>query len=102
MTLRPGAWFAALLPIPALLLLGFGSPGARRNRLLGLLMLWVTLAGLIVIPACSGGSGGNGGGGGGGGGGGTPAGAYTITITGKDANGAAQSNTAPTVQITVN
>jgi hypothetical protein len=33
---------------------------------------------------------------------GTPAGTYTLTITGKDANGLTQSNTAPTVSVTVN
>jgi hypothetical protein len=57
------------------------------------------LVGLIILPAC--GSGG-GNGGGGGGSSGTPAGNYTITITGKDANGLIQSNTAPTVSVTVN
>jgi len=100
--LRGSAMFYGwLLPIPALALIGagFGSRGSRKKRLLGFLLLWILLAGLIIIPACGGGSSS---GGGGGGSSGTPAGPYTITITGKDANGVTQSNAAPTVQITVN
>jgi hypothetical protein len=87
------------LPGMALIGLGFGSRGPRRKKLLGFLLLWIVLASLIVFPAC--GSSGSGGGGGGGNSG-TPAGSYTITITGKDANGVTQSNAAPTVAVTVN
>jgi trimeric autotransporter adhesin len=87
--------------MPGLLLVGvgFGSRGSRRRKLLGLLLLWMILAGLLMLPAC--GSSGNGGGGGGGSSG-TPAGTYTVTVSGKDANGVTQSNTAPTVSVTVN
>jgi len=108
MMLRPSTSLYALwLPLPGLALigLGLGSKGRRdknhRNKLLGLLLLWMVLASLIVLPACGSSSSG-GGGGGGGGNPGTPAGTYTVTITGKDANGLTQSNTAPTVTVTVN
>jgi hypothetical protein len=96
-----GIFYALLLPMPGLLLVGvgFGSRGSRRRKLLGLLLLWMILAGLLMLPAC--GSSGNGGGGGGGSSG-TPAGTYTVTVSGKDANGVTQSNTAPTVSVTVN
>jgi ABC-type transporter Mla subunit MlaD len=50
---------------------------------------------LLILPACSGSSGG------GGGGGGTPAGTYTVTITGKDANGMAQTGAVAAATVTV-
>jgi hypothetical protein len=93
-------FYALWLPLPGLALIGvgFGSKDSRRKKILGFLLLWIVLAGLTILPACGSG----GGNGGGGGGSGTPAGTYTITITGKDANGLTQSNTAPTVSVTVN
>jgi hypothetical protein len=93
--------YALWLPVPGLALigLGLGSRSSRPKKLFGLLLLWIVLATLIILPACGGGN--SGGGGGGGGHPGTPAGTYTLTITGKDANGLTQSNTAPTVSITV-
>jgi hypothetical protein len=99
MMIRRGTPFAVLLPIPVLALIGagFGARGAQKKRLLGLFLLWMILAALVIIPACGGSSSGSGGGSSG-----TPAGNYTITITGKDANGVAQSDTAPAVQIAVN
>jgi subtilase family serine protease len=98
---HPGTIYAMLLPIFGLTLIGagFGSRDSRTKRLLGFLLLGIVVAGLIVVPAC-GGNGNNGGGGGGSSG--TPAGSYTITVTGKDAGGTAQTNTAPTVTFTVN
>jgi hypothetical protein len=99
-------FYALLLPMPGLVLvgLGFGSynsrgKNSRRKKLLGLLVLWIILTGLIILPAC-GSSSGNGGGGGGNSG--TPAGTYTITVTGKDANGVTQTGNAATVSVTVN
>jgi hypothetical protein len=96
-------FYALWLPVPGLALIGmgFGSRSSRRKNLMGLLLLCTVLAGLIVLPACGSSSGG--GGGGGGGNGGTPAGTYTVTISGTDANGVTQSNTAPTtVSVAVN
>ena len=98
---HPSIFYALWLPVPGLVLigLGLGSTGSRRKKFLGFVLLWIVLAGLVVLPACSTGNGG----GGGGGNPGTPAGTYTLTIAGKDANGLTQSNTAPTtVSITVN
>jgi hypothetical protein len=95
--------YAVWLPLPGLALigLGFGSGPSRRKRkkLLGFLLLWLLLAGLILLPAC--GTSGNAGSGGTHSGG-TPAGTYTITISGKDANNLTQSDAAPTVSIVVN
>ena len=95
----PSALYAVWLPIPGLALigLGLGSGPSRRKKWLGCLALWMVLASLIVLPAC--GAAGNAGGGGNSG---TPAGTYTITITGKDKNNLTQSNTAPAVSVTVN
>ncbi len=100
MTIRPQIWLALMLPIPGLALFGgFGRRGFQRNRkILGCIVLWFILSTLLILPACGGSSGG----GGGGGSSGTPAGAYTISITGKDAQGITQSNTAATVTIRVN
>lgn len=94
--------YALLLPVPGLALIGagFGSRARRKRRLLGLSLLSLVLALVIAIPACGGGGNSsppppppanNG----------TPAGTYSVTITGKDASGATQTNTAPTVTITV-
>jgi hypothetical protein len=99
---RSNMFYALWLPVPGLALIGmgFGSRSSRRKNLMGLLLLWTILASLIVLPACGSSSGG---GGGGGGNGGTPAGTYTVTISGTDANGVTQSNTAPTtVSVAVN
>ena len=94
--------YALWLPLPGLALLGFGSwfgvAGSRRRKVLAFFLLGTVLASLTLLPAC--GSSSNKGGGGGTTG--TPAGTYTITITGKDANGLTQSNAAPTVNVTVN
>jgi hypothetical protein len=99
---RSSTFYALMIPFPGLALIAFGmgSWGKRRNRLLGLMLLSLTLLPLFLLPACGGGSGN--GGGGGGGGGGTPAGTYTITIMGKDANNLAATGNPATVTVTVN
>ena len=101
---RGGALFyASLLPVLGVALLGMGSRAANREkgRMLGLFCLLVILGALLVLPACGGGSSGNGGGGGSGGGTpGTPSGTYTITVTGTD--GTITHAIAPPLTLTVN
>jgi hypothetical protein len=54
------AFYALWLPIPGLALIGLGfgsrvgSRGSRKKWLLGFLLLWMALAGLIILPACGG------------------------------------------------
>ena len=64
------------LPIGGLALLGTGLT-SRRRKLLGWVLLGLMLTGLIFMAACGGTSSG-----GGGGHPGTPAGTYTVTVTG--------------------
>ncbi len=81
---RPSRIFYAMwLPIVGMSLVGmrFSSRGSRRKRLLGFLFLALVMGMLFFLPACSSSSGG-----GGGCTGCTPAGSYTVTITGTDAN----------------
>lgn len=74
--------YAMWLPIVGLSLAGmrFGTQHSRQKRLLGFLLLGTVMTMLFFLPACGGNS--NNGGGGGGCSGCTPAGNYTITITG--------------------
>jgi hypothetical protein len=80
-------FYAMLMPIVGISLVGvsFGSGRSRRRKLLGFLMGLMIVAALLMMPACGGSSSSSGGGGGGGGGStGTPAGTYTVTVTGTD------------------
>lgn len=90
-------FYALWLPILGLSFVGmrFSSTESRRKRLLGFLLLGVVMAMLFLLPACSSGSGG----GGGGCTGCTPAGNYTVTVTGTDANNLSH---ATQVTLTVN
>ena len=75
---RFGALFyAMLLPIfgVALVATEFTS---RKKKLLGMVLASLMISGLLFLAACGGGNSG----GGGGSGGGTPAGTYTISISG--------------------
>jgi hypothetical protein len=77
---RSGLLYAMFLPIGGMAFLGMGlGANSRKKKLLGLLLLCLALSGLVFMVACGGGSTS---GGGTGGGGGTPAGSYTITVTG--------------------
>ncbi len=95
---RPRMFYALLLPVFGITLLGagMGSGGSRRRKLFGFLMLGMVLAGLLVMPACGGSSTPTGGGGNPG----TPAGAYTITVTGTS-SGVIVTGT-PALTLTVN
>ncbi len=73
-----GIFFAMLLPIGGLALLGTGI-SSRRKRLFGFLLGCVLFSGLMFLSACGGSSSG---GGGGTGHPGTSAGTYTVTVTG--------------------
>ena len=84
---RPSSIFYAMwLPIVGLSLVGIRctSPLRRKKKLLGFLLLGLIMAALFFLPACGGSS--NNGGGGGGCTGCTPAGNYTVTVTGTDSN----------------
>jgi len=75
-------FYAMLLPICGFAFLGAGF-GDRNKKYLGIIALTLTLALLIVLPACGGGSSGGGGGGGGGGGSNNTApGTYSLTVSG--------------------
>ncbi len=92
---RPAKFSYALwLPVVgmALVWMGFSSAGSRRKKLMGFLMMAMVIAALFLMPACSS----KGGGGGGNCSGCTPAGNYTVTITGT---GTDASNTTHSTQI---
>jgi Beta-propeller repeat len=96
-------FYAMWIPIAGMSLAGmsFGSARSRRKKLLGFLMIAMVIAALFIMPACGGSSNSGGGGGGGGGNTGTPAGAYTVTITGTGTDAGATTQSAQ-VTLTVN
>jgi hypothetical protein len=77
-----GIFYAMLFPIGGLALLSTGIV-SRKKKWFGFLLGCMLFSGLIFMSACGGSSSG----GGGGGHPGTPAGTYTITITGPAASG---------------
>jgi len=89
-------FYAMLLPIGGIALLGFGSGPSRRRKLFGFLLLGLLLSGFILMPACGGGSHSSGGGSPG-----TTAGTYTIVVNGT-ASGASETGSAPSLTLTVN
>ena len=92
-----GMFYAMLLPIGGMALVGFGSRGDRRKKMFSLTLLGLLLCGFMFMPACGGSSSKSGGGGTPG----TTAGSYTITVTGT-ATGATQTGTSPALTLTVN
>jgi hypothetical protein len=94
----PGVLYAMLLPVFGITLLGagLGSAGTRRRKVFGLLMLGMVVGCLFLMPACSS----NSNNGGGGGNTGTPAGSYTITVTGS--SGGTVVTGSPALTLTVN
>lgn len=89
-------FYAMFLPISGMSLLSFGFAGPRRKKLFSGLFFCLALGALSWLPACGGGSSG-----GGGGSTGTPAGAYTVTVSGT-ATGASQTGASPSLAVTVN
>jgi len=89
-------FYAMFLPISGLSLLSFGFSGPRRKKLFSGLFCGLTLVTLLLLPACGGG-----GGGGGGGNPGTPAGTYTLTVSGTATIGS-QTGASPSLTLTVN
>jgi IPT/TIG domain len=88
-----GLFYAMLLPIGGLALLRTGFTSGKK-KLWGFLFGCLLFSGLIILPACGGGSSS---GGGGGGHPGTPAGTYSVTVTGT----AGSLTHAQTVSVTV-
>jgi len=95
---RRNIFYGLWLPLAglALIALGFGKAGKRRNRLLGLSLLCAMAAGLVLLPACnttsSSGTSTTG----------TPKNGYTFTISATDTHALAPSNGTQTVSLTVN
>ena len=92
-----GMFFATIVPVFGLTLVGAGisSSDSRRRKLFGLFLLGMLAMSLMLMPACSSSSTTVGGGSGG-----TPAGAYTITVTGT--SGGASATGAPAITLTIN
>ncbi len=86
---------ALWLPISGLALAGlvFGSSATQRKKMRSLGLICLVSTALVLLPSCGSNSSGSRG---------TPPAGYTVTITGKDANGVTQSGAAATVTVTVN
>jgi hypothetical protein len=96
---HPRIFYALLLPLPGLALVGLGGVGTRsvkRIVALGVVVL-ATAGGLLFAPACGGGYGSS-----------TsnssvtPKNTYTLTVTGTDGNALAPSNGTQSITLTVN
>ena len=86
-------FYAMLLPLVGMTLMGAAFPSSRKKKLVGLLLMLVLLSGLQFLAACGSSSSSSGGGGGGGLTGGTPAGTYIVTATGTSGSATAQTIT---------
>ncbi|HKU25815.1 MAG TPA: hypothetical protein VJQ54_10115, partial [Candidatus Sulfotelmatobacter sp.] len=90
-----GVFFAMILPVFGLSLVGIGSSDGRRKKLLGLLLLSIVAISFMLMPACSSSSTTVGGGSGG-----TPTNTYTINVTGS--NNGTQVTGSPALTLTIN
>lgn len=86
---------AVWLLLPSMLLGIVGLAAPKRSRLLAIICICVLAGSCLLQTACGGASNSGGGGGGNSGGGGTPAGNYTVTVTG--AAGSIQHSTTVTL-----
>jgi hypothetical protein len=83
----PRVFYALLLLLPALSLVGIGGTRNRRKNLMGMLLLMAVASGVLLMPACNSTNNTN-----------NPTGVttpnntYTFTLSGADENGAAPSN----------
>lgn len=94
LTRKPSrVFYGFLIPLPFVVIAGFGGPRTKSRKFLGLLGLLVIAAGLITLPACSSTQVNNGNI--------TPGNTYTFTIGAYDANGVSPSSNV-TVTLTVN
>jgi hypothetical protein len=98
----PRPFYALMIPLPALALIGVGLSGTRYRRFLGIVLGLTLAASLLLLPACGNSTAstqtttsttGT-----------TPKNTYTITLAATDDQGTASSNTdpSPTVSLTVN
>ncbi len=93
-----GLFYAMFLPIGGMAFLGVGLGGkSSKKKLLGVLLICMVVSGLVFLASCSGGGSPSGSGGGNLG---TPAGAYTITVTGTE-TGFTQGGNPPQLTLTV-
>ncbi len=88
-------FYAMFLPIGGIALLGLGSAGTRRKKLIQSMLLCLALGGLLLAPACGGSSSSTQKSAG------TPAGTYTITVSGTATVGS-QTGASPVLTLTVN